>query len=317
MNNLVTVIVPVYNTAEYISKCIKSILCQTHKALEVIIIDDGSCDESLSICKKLQNEDSRINIVRQENNGASMARNVGLNMAHGEYLMFVDSDDQIDSEMIEQMLKTILATNVDIIISKIPGEMQVYKQTTDVSQSETLLHLLRDQVWWSPCGKLFKRQLFDNIRFPRPTISEDYWIMVHLILNGANVFYVPTSYYHRTTRPDSLSHMSLCERKFDEIYNVNDVWEAVQTRKKEFASFAENNLAQTLLKLLIEILNTESATNAFSQQEKKVLSLIRQHYWSMLTNRCITPKQRTLLACCFSHFSAQIVLKLYRYVRQA
>lgn len=313
----VSVIIPVYNTADYVGRCIDSLLSQTHKSLEIIIVDDGSIDSSLEICSNFRLKDDRIIIISQNNSGASVARNKGLDRATGEYVMFVDSDDWIESCMVEVLLRAMLENRSDVVISQVPGDRHVLTSDTALSSKATLIHLVRDNVWWSPYGKMFQRSLFDEIRFPQPTIAEDYWLMAHLLLRGSTVFFIPQEFYHRTSRQGSLSHLPLCERKFDEIDNVMDVLAAVKKQYPEIAPYAERNLAGTLLKLLLLINATPDTSRSFASQQERVLSLIRSHYWSMLTNHAIPIKQKLLLAGCFSRFTASQTSKFYKYVSRA
>ncbi|HZK39473.1 MAG TPA: glycosyltransferase [Clostridia bacterium] len=114
MNVLVSVIVPVYNSAEYLEACVTSIMSQTLKEIEIIIVDDGSTDASSDLCDSLLNYDSRVKVVHQKNSGASEARNMGLSLAVGEFISFVDSDDRIDSEMLELLYKKATEENAEI-----------------------------------------------------------------------------------------------------------------------------------------------------------------------------------------------------------
>ena len=112
---LVTVVVPIYNVERYLEKCLTSIILQTYKNLEVILVNDGSTDNSLNICKEFEKEDSRIRIISQENKGLSVARNVGIENAKGEYIAFVDSDDFISCKFIENLYNESIRNNSDIV----------------------------------------------------------------------------------------------------------------------------------------------------------------------------------------------------------
>lgn len=112
---LISIIVPVYNVQEYLERCVVSLLHQTYHNLEIILIDDGSTDDSPKLCKELQNRDARIKFVSQINQGIGAVRNLGLSMAHGEYVGFVDSDDWVDEDMYESLLKLMLERNADVV----------------------------------------------------------------------------------------------------------------------------------------------------------------------------------------------------------
>ena len=116
MNETISIIIPVYNVEKYLNKCLNSVIEQTYKNIEVILIDDGSTDNSGKICDEYAKNDIRIKIIHQQNGGVSTARNNGLEHATGKYITFVDSDDYIEKEMIETMAKKIMKKNADIVI---------------------------------------------------------------------------------------------------------------------------------------------------------------------------------------------------------
>lgn len=115
MNDLISIIVPVYNVEKYLNKCIDSIINQTYKNIEIILVDDGSTDNSGKICDEYLLRDSRIKVIHKNNGGLSSARNEGINISSGEYIGFVDSDDWVEPNMYEEMYKKILYSNADIV----------------------------------------------------------------------------------------------------------------------------------------------------------------------------------------------------------
>ena len=118
-NSLVSVIVPIYNVEIYVGKCIESIINQSYKNLEIILIDDGSTDSSLSICKKYEKKDDRIKVIQKNNEGVSITRNLGIELSKGKYIQFIDSDDYIEKNMIEFLVKNIEKTNADLAMCAI------------------------------------------------------------------------------------------------------------------------------------------------------------------------------------------------------
>lgn len=307
----VSVIIPVYNTVSYIQECVGSVLCQSYNNLDIILVDDGSTDGSEILCDDYIAKDERVRVIHQKNEGASMARNSGLNVAKGDYIMFVDSDDWIDKDMIENLLNAISATAADIVISQVPGDPNLYDSDVTISSRQALYHLLRDQSWWSPYGKLFHARDFKALRFPKATISEDYKLMSELFIRDLNIRFVSRSYYHRTIRIDSLSRNSLNNRSFEEIDNVLAVWEKVKICVPDYEQYAERNLAETLLKLAIMLFSTPHGFCNYQAQEQRILSLVRFHYWSMVRNQTIPFKQKILLTGCMTSISAKIMTWLF------
>lgn len=184
---LVSIIVPVYNVEEFLEDCIKSLITQTYKHLEVILINDGSTDASLEICEKYSNNEPRVKLVNQANCGVSVARNTGLEVASGELILYIDSDDFISYNTLEILVKNLVKNNSDICIfdrlfwyySK--NRKKQFKLAAGYSKSHLKEVLLVDDIHlYSPCTKLYKRSLLKDIEFPAGLLHEDvfHWIAV-------------------------------------------------------------------------------------------------------------------------------------------
>lgn len=169
---MISVIVPVFNTEKYLHKCLNSIVSQTYKDLEIIVVDDGSFDNSPRICDEFAQKDNRIKVVHKNNEGVSVARNTAIDMASGEYLFFVDSDDYMAHNMIEVLYKDLNKNNADISMCdfRTEGEFEDFdynkNNSVNMNSDIALKHLYIDAdfnfvILWA---KLFKKSLFDNIR---------------------------------------------------------------------------------------------------------------------------------------------------------
>lgn len=177
-NDLISVIINVYNAEKYIKKCIDSVINQTYKNLEILIINDGSTDDSLKICKSYK--DKRIKIITTENMGLSSSRNVGIDNSTGKYLYFVDADDFITKDAIEYLYKLLLKTNADVATSKC---LEIYNydykyedEIEEVRISDGNEYLKKILLSIDRCGttwnKLYKKELFDNLRFEKRIIND-------------------------------------------------------------------------------------------------------------------------------------------------
>lgn len=189
MNRIkVSLIIPVYNVEEYLEKCLKSAFMQTLKDIEIIAVNDGSTDNSLSILNKYQKIDDRLVVVTQENQGLSGARNTAIKIAKGEFLLFLDSDDYIDLEMAESMYNKAIENNLDIVIcryNQVDDEgISLYKSaiTNDFSKEDHFKRILSAKSSSMACDKLFKRELFieNNIFFPPNLYHEDVYTIYKL-----------------------------------------------------------------------------------------------------------------------------------------
>ena len=174
---LISIIVPVYNSEKYLDKCIKSILSQTYKNYELILIDDGSNDNSPKICDKYSKLDKRVIVIHKKNGGVSSARNAGLEIAKGQYISFVDSDDWIEKDMCEILISNAQMYNADISMCGILTEnenkewencfLHMPKDRVHIyDNKDTVKCLLRGDVFpYGPCAKLYRRDIVEKLRF--------------------------------------------------------------------------------------------------------------------------------------------------------
>lgn len=217
MNNqpLISVIVPVYNAEKYLDKCIESIINQEYSNLEIILVNDGSKDHSLSVCKQYQRNDSRIVIVNQKNGGPSVARNSGLDVATGDYIGFVDSDDIIEKDMYKILMKNLLDANAQMAAigmeyCYLNGDKKPYYQgeTKRCIENEDILStfLSNTVITFGPVDKLYSRDSIGSIRFDTQIkMCEDQKFVYEVIKNINKVIYDPKICYHINCTNDSLS----------------------------------------------------------------------------------------------------------------
>lgn len=222
----ISVIVPVYNVAEYLRKCVNSILENSYRELEVILIDDGSTDNSGDLCNELAIEDHRIIVIHKTNGGLSSARNAGLEIASGEYISFVDSDDYIEVDMYEKMIKRALEEDADII------QCGVYRIDESGNLSTTFYtedwHCKRNMVLEyfyvfqkipvMVCNKLFRASLIGNKRFVEGRNNEDNMFMVDILPDVSNMVSLSEQLYYYLIRTSSITRGNFTEKKFDSIY---------------------------------------------------------------------------------------------------
>lgn len=208
----ISVIVPVYKVEPYLCKCLDSIVNQTYRNLEIILVDDGSPDNCGAICDEYAARDERIKVIHKANGGVASARNVGLDAATGEYIGWVDSDDWIEPDMFGRLLKGAEAYDADIVIC---GRMENYpdrdvpmnwqqEELLDKEQTIAMLvedDLVRSYLW----DKLWKRELFQDIRFPRLMAFEDMAMMYRLFMKAERVACLPEVLYHYEHRDASLT----------------------------------------------------------------------------------------------------------------
>lgn len=222
-NPLISVIVTVYNVEAYLHKCLDSILNQTYKNLEIILIDDGSKDKSKAICESYVQLDPRVQLISKPNGGVSTARNLGLEQATGDYIIFVDSDDYIHPKMYEHMLDAIYENKADMSIC---GHNMVYDHEsipirndhkTIVYDRDTALRkiLLDKEINSYPVDKLCRRELYDDIRFPVGRIFEDTSVMFKTIANSNKIVQINYAYYNYYNKPTSITRKKNIKGNYD------------------------------------------------------------------------------------------------------
>ena len=211
-NDLISIIVPIYNVEKYLRMCLDSIENQTYSNLEVLLIDDGSTDDSGKICQEYVARDSRFRYIKKENGGASDARNFGIDRASGEYLSFVDSDDWLAPTYVEDLYQSAIRTHADTVVAHytIYNEEDrhyhvhiwddYYEKT--YTGKELVLELpsleLNGYIFITSWGILFNRRLFKHIRFPKGKVIEDSWTNYKLFFKSERVTYIHKEiYFHR------------------------------------------------------------------------------------------------------------------------
>lgn len=198
---VVSVIIPVYNTEKYLDKCISSIREQTYKNIEILLINDGSSDRSGEICDRHTTEDDRIQVVHISNHGVSHARNLGIQMASGKYLFFVDSDDYIDGEMIAEQVEAMENNCADLCVSELSQNNRASSFCIDLNERCDLemWFLLKKHLLFGPVVKLYRRDIVNahRIVFPEDfSYGEDLLFNLEYLRHIERICYVNRCYYH-------------------------------------------------------------------------------------------------------------------------
>ena len=230
----ISIIVPVYKVEKYLCRCIDSILNQSFEDFELILVDDGSPDSCGIICDEYCKKDKRIKVIHKENGGLSSARNAGLDIAQGEYIGFVDSDDYINKDMYNIMYREIKKTNSDIVICnyknvynydyfniKAKYKIEDIKYFNKINALEELYGIKKIQfiVAWN---KLYKKSIFLNLRYEENKIHEDEFIIHKILYKCKNVKYINCELYYYMQRKNSIMSEDFNIKKLDAVYALND-----------------------------------------------------------------------------------------------
>lgn len=221
--NLISIIIPVYNAEKYIKRCIKSVVNQSYQKLEIMIVNDGSTDDSLSICATLAMQDNRIKVISQDNGGVSKARNTGLRLAKGEYVMFLDSDDYMLPDMCKTMLDVLRSKQADCVICGIQepeGGLWCPQKNIDyfilADFKRDFIYQLNTEIL-SPCwNKIFKRKLITNLFNDNISFGEDLIFDLEYLNNCTRLSFITTPLvYHEKQVAGSLVTKTGLQRLMD------------------------------------------------------------------------------------------------------
>nr|WP_302660217.1 glycosyltransferase family 2 protein [uncultured Clostridium sp.] len=260
MKPKVSIIIPVYNSENYLDKCISSILKQTLNGIEIILVDDGSTDKSEVICKKYKDSDNRVKFVRKKNGGVSSARNCGVSIAEGEFITFVDSDDYIESNMCEKLYTSAIENKCDVIFSgmkSVNNKVISYiftDETKIYSKEEACKLFFFDKEPFSPnyaCGKLIKKTVCEKIKFREDIfLMEDALYCMELFLNcTSNIMFLNEYLYNYVQRSGSASkHFN--KKRITSYYALDELLNIARTMNKLY----EMKFLKVYSKLILGIL---------------------------------------------------------------
>lgn len=231
MEELISIVVPIYNVEQYLRKCIDSILDQSYKNLEIILVDDGSPDSSGKICDEYAKEDIRVRVIHQDNTGLSGARNAGLEIANGKYISFIDSDDWIDSKFIETLYHDMKENNAQIAA---PGFCLAYEDGSYVNDSKVdkltiyntqeALETFLFNGYLTPCvaSKLWDIRLWTDVRCPQGKLHEDQYTTYKLIDKAKKIVFDPGTKYYYFKHHGSIGHSHFNKKTYDLLEAINE-----------------------------------------------------------------------------------------------
>jgi len=216
MNELVSYVIPVYNAEAYIEKCVKSVCGQTHQEYEVILINDGSKDNSWNLLTEMAKQNERLRIFTQDNHGVSYTRNRGIQLARGKYIQFVDSDDVIDCRMTETMLRKMLQEDLDLCLCRfrfanqtVDNSLEAFAGPIDDMMMEHFVPLMKQWLFQGPCNKLYKAEVIreHGLLFPEEYAKlEDSIFNAMYVNNSRRIGFVPEAFYfYNDDNQESLS----------------------------------------------------------------------------------------------------------------
>ena len=288
--NLVTIIVPVYNVEKYVEKCIRSILQQTYQNLEVIIIDDGSTDNSIDIATRVSRKDKRVTIIRKKNEGVSKARNLGISKAHGKYIMFVDSDDFLEKNCVSFFHNIASSSDADIILNYSWHNNFDHNKIIDSTPKKISPELAIEQLYTGKIdvavwNKFYKLEFLkkNSIEFD-PTLwyGEGMLFNITCFSKTNNIMVGDKKVYHQTYNPNSAMRKfslesNLCGIK--SMYRQKEILKPIMTKRIN-ASW-KFHLRAYNMSILKGIIRTNTKDD-YAEQYKKCIHGLRSGLWTVI-----------------------------------
>ncbi len=243
-NPLISVLLPVYNVEKYLCECLESVVNQTYKNIEIILVDDGSTDSSGAICDEYAQKDSRIKVIHQKNRGLAAVRNISIEEASGEYIAFIDSDDFVATNMIEKMFSAMLRDSSDMVVANIayvdekgnpcdPGDSVIPITNSIITGYDYNASLCKQYnatlvVSWN---KLYKKELFFEIKFTEGAIHEDEYV-IHRIAHKCNkITMLSDTYNFYRQQPESIMNKTYSSRHYK--YNFEALSDRIHFLKEQ------------------------------------------------------------------------------------
>lgn len=293
MEGLISLIVPIYNKEDKVEKCIKSILNQTYKKIEIIMIDDGSTDKTLEICRKIEKTDDRIRLIYKENEGVSATRNLGIEMAKGEFVQFVDSDDELEKNMCELLVKKMQKEHLDMVIcgyKVLKGEKVIEKKLTCQKKEEKeKFDYLYQNYFLNPIwNKIYLRNKIANKFITNLSIGEDLLFNLEYIKNTNKIGYIEKTLYKYKNNDNETSLSKKYQEDMPEIA-LKMYFEMKKFYAEKLKSHEYSAIKKVLKENTINIFNSIANSTQFDFNEKKqrIKKIIENSNYSELYDLCL------------------------------
>ncbi len=301
---LISVVIPVYNIENYLERCVSSVREQTYGNLEILLVDDGSTDQSGEICDNLAKLDARIRVFHKENGGSSSARNLGILEARGDYIGFVDSDDYVSRDMYELLYKALEEQDASIAQigrdevdeqgNELPNICEPPKQVEFVNSQDFLKELLMHRGDCSFCTKLFDKRLLEQRQFPLGELNEDFKLLIHLLCEVKGVVSLPKQGYHVFYRMGSNTRKA-DKQAFSRVFadSVNNADLAQELVDREYPGLAGVAFRFGIFQRLEYLLHVPiSQMTKENTQYIQICKYMKKNWWRMMGNAYLTGKNK-------------------------
>lgn len=301
-NPLVSVVIPVYNAELYLDRCINSVLDQDYENEEIVLVDDGSTDRSSLICSEYADKyPRRIQVVCQQNQGASIARKNGIAASHGEFLMFVDSDDFVSRQYVSALYNGMLNSGADLALCPAKrievGESPCFpsRTTSRTMFKKELFHRFFNYEFWGFPGGIYRKDLFGRLQFPLATVNEDYYVKAQMFAAVDFVGYVEEPLYCYEQHLGSLSKQPLSLKALGEFDNAQATWEYFVKHKPEFSIQALAIASEVASKWLGKLNNSDSSSPEIILYKNRIKQFVTSNLIGIIFNPSLSWKVKIVM----------------------
>lgn len=293
---LVSIVIPVYNVEMYLEQCINSVIFQTYKNIEVILVDDGSTDDSGTICDRYTEKDNRVTVIHKNNGGLSSARNAGIEKSEGNYIYFLDSDDYIAEDTIAKYVQYLEQFGADVIqgslcnfYDNVAGLTAINRDNLQVELFHTeqalKMMMLDHKLGHNAAGSLYKAKLYNKIRFPEGVLYEDLATTFYVIKEADKILYCDDKRYYYRKREGSIMNSPVKEKNMVLLDIVDRVMEDMVNFSSSLEQAALRKQVVTYLKMYSSILY--SGKNAFPKEQDRINRFIKKNAIYFLCSDCV------------------------------
>ncbi len=321
MEDKISVVIPVYKVEKYLDECLESVVNQTYKNLEIILVDDGSPDNCPKICDEWAKKDNRIKVIHKKNGGISDARNAGIKEATGNYISFVDSDDYIEKNLYEIAIKKIKQNEAQIFIfgrsylygnkkeSKNSNEVELIMDTQDALDKMNMFQYYDVATW----DKIYERKLFDSIEYPKGKLCEDWYITYKVIDRAKKVVFNSTPLYVYRQRQNSITHSNYIKVNNEPIYASKEVLEFI---RNNYPNIEQNALTKYVFACIGVYNNYLYYTKNTNKEKEEILNIVKENYKNVIKNKDLTRSRKMQLFLIYRfNILYKVMIKTMRKIR--
>ena len=294
MGEKISVIVPVYNVEQYLERCVDSIINQTYTNLEIILVNDGSTDNSGKLCDELAKKDERIRVIHKENGGLSDARNRGIYEAESDLVGFIDSDDYIDNDMYEVLLRNLNDTDADLsmcalydVYNNTPEEQVTNKEIWELSSEQAIKMVMEAKILSvTAVNKLYRKRLFLDLKFEVGKIAEDAFIMIKLLDKCEKIVATNVKKYYYVHRENSITTQKFSTKFLNVIEAYEQNSNIILEKYPKLKDVAQTRMNWAYFYVLDRLLLDDNYND--KELENKLISYLKNHRKDILNDPLFT-----------------------------